>query len=316
VRRTLAALGVLAVVVVAAVALLRSTGDAAHAPTRPRPGAAQQAINGPPTPAAIARRPLDVALKDRDDPVRLRLHDPPRGALLFDLDTGRVLWRRDPERVLPMASVAKMMTALVVVAHSEPDDRVRVTKQALAYRGSGLGVLPKGRRIRLEAMLNGLLVASGNDAAIALAQRIGGTVAGFVRMMNEQAARMGLRCTHFSRPDGLQDRGNHTCAADLAALARAVLDQPRLARIVDKPQVVLPFPIKGGKLWLRSHNPLIVTGYRGATGIKTGYTDEAGECIVGTATRHGRRVGVVLLHSPDLAGQSRRLLDAGFDTLG
>jgi D-alanyl-D-alanine carboxypeptidase len=95
-------------------------------------------------------------------------------------------------------------------------------------------------------------------------------------------------------------------------MGRAVLDEPRLAAIVDQRQVVLRFPIKGGKLWLSSHNPLIRAGYRGVTGIKTGYTDAAGECIVGTATRHGRRLGVVLLHSPDLGGQAARLLDAGF----
>jgi len=98
----------------------------------------------------------------------------------------------------------------------------------------------------------------------------------------------------------------------LAAIARAVLDQPRLARIVKRRKAILPFPIKGGKLWLYSHNPLIVAGYPGATGIKTGYTDAAGQCIVATATRHGRRLGVVLLHSPDIGKQATRLLNAGF----
>ena len=95
-------------------------------------------------------------------------------------------------------------------------------------------------------------------------------------------------------------------------MARAVLDQPRLARIVKRRKAVLPFPIKGGKLWLYSHNPLIVAGYRGATGIKTGFTDAAGECIVATATRRGRRLGVVLLHSPDIGEQATQLLNAGF----
>jgi len=91
-----------------------------------------------------------------------------------------------------------------------------------------------------------------------------------------------------------------------------VLDQPRLAHIVKQRKVVLPFPIKGGKLWLYSHNPIIVEGYPGATGVKTGFTDAAGECIVATATRHGRRLGVVLLHSPDIGTQATQLLNAGF----
>jgi D-alanyl-D-alanine carboxypeptidase (penicillin-binding protein 5/6) len=135
-------------------------------------------------------------------------------------------------------------------------------------------------------------------------------------MMNAEATELGLRCTHFSRPDGYSDHDNHSCAADLAALARAVLDQPRLARIVDKAHVVLPFPIKGGKLYLNGHNPLIMSGYPGATGIKTGFTDAAGECIVGTATRHGRRLGVILLNSPNLGQQAAQLLNAGFRVRG
>lgn len=284
---------------------------AATAGTRTAP-LVQQAFNGPPTAEVIARQPLDVALAGTADVVDVRLRRPPRAGLLFDLDTGEVLWRREPERVLPIASLTKMMTALVVADRAEPDERVRVTRQALAYEGSGIGLLPKGKRVRLETLLNGLLVVSGNDAAIALAQHVSGSLPRFVAAMNARAERMGLACTRFARPDGLQDQGNHSCAADLAALARAVLDEPRLARIVRRRQVVLPFPIKGGKLWLTSHNPLILTGYRGVTGIKTGYTEKAGRCLVASATRDGVRLGVVLLHSPDPGVQARKLLDAGF----
>jgi D-alanyl-D-alanine carboxypeptidase len=148
----------------------------------------QQAINGPVSPESIVRQPLDVDLKATADPVRVDFDHPPRSGLLFDVDTGEVLWRRDPERVLPIASLTKMMTALVVVAHSQPDYRVRVTKEALAYEGSGIGVLPRGGKlVKLETMLNGMLIVSGNDAAIALAQRIGGTQGHFVKMMNDQA---------------------------------------------------------------------------------------------------------------------------------
>ena len=104
--------------------------------------------------------------------MRVAFKHPPRSGLLFDLDTGEVLWRRQPDRVLPIASLTKMMTALIVVDRAPPDAKVRVTKEALAYKGSAVGVLPKGKRIKLETMLNGLLLPSGNDAAIALAQRI------------------------------------------------------------------------------------------------------------------------------------------------
>src|SRR4051794_23483984 len=136
-----------------------------------------QIANGPVEAADPGRPPLRLRLSPAGDPVRVRFHDKPRSGLLFDLDTGEVLWRRLPDRVLPIASLTKMMTALIVAQRADPDARVKVTKEALAYQGSGVGVLPRGKRIKLETMLNGLLLPSGNDAAIALAQRISGTVA-------------------------------------------------------------------------------------------------------------------------------------------
>jgi D-alanyl-D-alanine carboxypeptidase (penicillin-binding protein 5/6) len=267
-----------------------------------------QVSNGP----AESRRPLTLRLDAAADPIVVPFKRPPRSGLMFDLDTGEVLWRRLPDRELPIASLTKMMTALIVVQRSKPNDKVRVTKEALAYKGSAIGILPKGKRIKLETMLNGLLLPSGNDAAIALAQRMSGTVARFVKRMNDEARELGLTCTRFSSPDGFEDAGNHSCAIDLAALARAVLDQPRLARIVRRRRAVMPFPIKGGRLYLYNNNPLLRTGYPGAIGIKTGYTDAAGRCLVAAARRHGRRLAVVLLHSPDPGKQARQLLDRGF----
>jgi D-alanyl-D-alanine carboxypeptidase len=190
-----------------------------------------------------------------------------------------------------------------------------VTKQALAYRGSGVGLLPLGRRIPVGTMLHGLLLPSGNDAAIALAQRTAGGVPQFVALMNQRAKAMGLVCTRFSSPSGFADRGNHSCAADLAALARAVMRVPRLAAIVRRRQAVLRFPIKGGRIYLYNNNPLLRMGYRGATGVKTGYTDAAGHCLVATASRGRKRLGVVLLHSPDTGTQATKLLDRGFAAL-
>ena len=267
--------------------------------------------------AGTAPSPLAVRLEDANDRVRIAFSKPPRSGLLFDIDTGRVLWRRDPTRVLPIASLTKMMTALVVVDRLPRRARAPITKEALRYRGSGVGLLPRGKRIPVDTLLHGLLLPSGNDAAIALAQRAGGgTVAGFVKAMNARAQRMGLLCTRFSAPDGLRDRGNHSCAGDLAALARAVLRVPRLARIVRRRQAVLPLPIKGGKLYLYNSNPLLRMGYRGATGLKTGYTHAAGRCLVATARRGRVRLGVVLLNSRDPASQARKLLDRGFRLSG
>lgn len=284
----------------------------------PAPGAAQpaaprtplQVANGP-LPVAPATRPLTARL-DRPDRLRLEFKRPPRSGLLFDLDSGEVLWRRDPTRVLPIASLTKMMTALVVTDRLSARDKARITPLALNYRGSGVGLLPRGKRVRVESLLYGLMLPSGNDAARALAQRAGGTLRGFVGLMNARATQMNLACTRFSSPDGFINRGNRSCAADLAAIARAVLDRPRLARIVRTRQAVRRFPVKGGKLYLTNNNPLLRMRYRGTLGVKTGYTRASGRCLVGAVRRGGRRLGVVLLDSPDPATQARKLLDRGF----
>ena len=289
------------------------------------PGPPQAASEPPPAPGPMldsgtaplagggtAPSPLAVRLDGSPDSVRMRFKDPPRAGLLFDLDTGQVLWRHRPERVLPIASLTKMMTALVVVDRLRRGTRVPITKEALAYTGSGVGLFKRGRRIDLRVMLHGLLLPSGNDAAIALAQRAAGSVRRFVALMNARARSMGLACTRFSSVSGIRDRGNHSCAPDLAALARAVLREPRLARIVRRRSAVLPFPIKGGKIYLYNNNPLLRAGYRGTTGVKTGYTEAAGRCLVATVKRKGRHLGVVLLASPDPGRQATRLFDRAF----
>jgi D-alanyl-D-alanine carboxypeptidase (penicillin-binding protein 5/6) len=263
-----------------------------------------------------APSPLAVRLDLGGDQVRVKFKKPPRAALLFDLDTGRVLYRRHPTRKLRIASLTKMMTGLVVVDRVKPGSKVRITNEALHYRGSAVGVLPRGKWIGVNTMLYGLLLPSGIDAAIALAQRAaGGSVKRFVRYMNDKAADLGLECSRFGTPSGYEDKGNHSCAADLAAIARAVLREPRLARIVRRRQAVLPFPIKGGKLYLTNHNPLLRQRYPGTTGLKTGYTNAAGPCLVATARRDGVKLGVVLLNSPNPGKQAMQLLNRGFKFL-
>lgn len=257
-----------------------------------------------------ARSPAPVRLTG-GNAFELPFKKPPRAVLLFDVDDGRVLFRREPERVLPVASLTKIMTALAVVEESRPDEKVRVTKAALKYQGSGVGVLPKGKQVRLEALLNGLMLVSGNDAAIALADHVSGSERQFVRLMNEKARLWGLSCTRFASSHGLE-KGNRSCAADLAVLTRLAMRNPRITGIVRRKQATLRFPIKGGRLYLYGHNPLIRAGYRGAIGLKTGYTDEAGRCFVGVARRDGRTLGVVLLDSSNPVNHAKALLDRGF----
>jgi D-alanyl-D-alanine carboxypeptidase (penicillin-binding protein 5/6) len=278
----------------------------------PAPGPLIDSGTAPLAGGGTAPSPLAVQLQGVPDVVRVDFKKPPRSGLLFDVDTGRVLWRHRPEQVLPMASLTKMMTALVVVDRLPEGASVPITGEALAYTGSGVGLFPRGKLIGVGVMLHGLLLPSGNDAAIALAQRVGGTVRRFVAMMNARARAMGLACTRFASVSGIRDRGNYSCAPDLAALARAVLREPRLARIVRRRSAVLQFPVRGGRIYLYNNNPLLRAGYRGTTGVKTGYTQAAGRCLVATARRGSRRLGVVLLDSPDPGRQAQRLLDRGF----
>jgi D-alanyl-D-alanine carboxypeptidase len=235
----------------------------------------------------------------------------PKAGVLFDVHTGRVLWRHDAGKELPIASLTKMMTALIIARRHKPDEPVLITPQALAYEGSGVGVLPKGKKVPLKDLFYGLLLVSGNDAAIALAQHDAGTVGAFVRRMNAWRKRLGLRCSRFSTPSGILDRGNHSCAADLATLARADLADPWIRRVVGQREARFPFPIKGNYLDLYNNNPFIIEGMKGITGLKTGYTEAAGRCYVITQQVDRHELGVVLLNTPNPIDQVPALLHAG-----
>ena len=158
-----------------------------------------------------------------------------------------------------------------------------------------------------------MLFRSGNDAAVALAEHVAGSVNRFVVRMNAEAAKLGMGCTRYSSSSGYLNANNFSCAADLAVLAHVDLEQPRLASIVRTLSAKLPFPIKGGHLYLYNNNPLLIYHYPGLTGLKTGWTEAAGRCLVATAERHGVRLGVVVLHSADPGTQAKQLLDRGFE---
>ncbi len=249
------------------------------------------------------------------DPLHLAFRHPPRAGLLINLNTGQVLWQRNPLLHVPIASLTKMMTALLTVKSTAPRQPVLITKAAIETSGSKVGVLPLHRHVSVESLLYGLLLPSGNDAAVALAIHVAGSVGAFVEEMNRQAAELGMGCTRYSSPSGFYNDGNFSCAADLALLAHVDLAQPRIARVTHTLSAVIPFPIKGGKLYLYNNNPLLIYHYSGTTGMKTGYTLAAGRCLVGTAERDGVRLAAVVLNSTEPGKQAARLLDAGFDEI-
>jgi D-alanyl-D-alanine carboxypeptidase (penicillin-binding protein 5/6) len=322
-RRRAIGLGALALALLAAVAVataLSKTGAHGSATSSTSKAARPRAKTLAAPVLSASGLPLakpGLALKGiglpEQDAVHIAFHSPPRAGVLFNLSTGQVLWQRNAFTRLRVASLTKMMTALLTVESAPPNARVLITKQAVNSAGSKVGVLPLGRHVRLETMLYGLLLPSGNDAAVALAQHVAGSVSRFVRRMNSEAAKLGMSCTRYSSPSGYVNAGNFSCAADLAILAHADLQQPRLASIVRTYSAALPFPTKGGKLYLYNNNPLLIYHYPGLTGLKTGFTDAAGRCLVATAERHGVRLGVVVLHSRNPGTQARQLLDRGFE---
>ena len=258
-----------------------------------------------------APNPLAVERRASPPPLAVRFRDPPRAGLLFDVRSGEVLWALNPARRAPIASLTKMMTGLVIAARHRARERVLISPRATRYAGSGIGVLPAGRRVPLGPLLYGLMLVSGNDAAIALAQHDAGGQDAFIARMNQTARGARLGCSHFTSPSGIRDRGNYSCPYDLATMARMVLADPWLRRIVATRRARFRFPIKGGVLDLFNINPFIARRDPGVTGVKTGLTTKAGRCYVITAKIGGRHLGVVLLDTPDPLRQVPRLLQAG-----
>jgi serine-type D-Ala-D-Ala carboxypeptidase (penicillin-binding protein 5/6) len=254
-------------------------------------------------------------------PVSYRFKHPPLAGVLFDVKGGAVLWQRHPHLEHPIASLTKMMTALMVANRDRPGEDVKVSAKAAQTSGSATGLLPRGKKVPLEALLQALIMISANDAAVALAEHDGGTVTRFVKQMNRQAKWMALTCTHFSTPNGLRDRNNYSCPLDLAELARADLANPRIAQIAQTRYAKPRFPIKGKHLYLSNNHYFLQRGLTGlpqaqVTGLKTGFTDPAGRCYVTTARIGGHQLGVVLIHSPDPITQVPALLRAGFEEVG
>lgn len=225
-------------------------------------------------------------------------------AIVVDADTGRVLYEKDAEHRALIASTTKIMTALVTCEQCNVLDRVRIPEEAVGIEGSSM-YLQAGEILTIQELLYGMMLHSGNDAATALAIYCGGTVDGFVKMMNEKADKLGLENTHFQNPHGLDALDHYSTAADLAVLAAYAMRNPIFRSTVSTKQ------IKVGNRVLRNHNKMLWK-FEGADGVKTGFTRAAGRILVSSASREGRRLVAVTINAPDDWEDHRSMLEKGF----
>ena len=225
-------------------------------------------------------------------------------AIVVDADTGRILYEKDADSRSLIASTTKIMTALVVCEQCNVLDRMRIPKEAVGIEGSSM-YLQEGEILTVQELLYGLMLHSGNDAAVALAIYCGGTVEGFAQLMNDKARQLGMRGSHFQNPNGLDAPDHYSTARDLAILASYAMENPVFRQTVSTKTVAV------GQRYLRNHNKLLWQ-LEGADGVKTGYTRAAGRILVSSCTREGRRMIAVTINAPDDWNDHSILLNQAF----
>ena len=225
-------------------------------------------------------------------------------AILLDATTGRVLYEKQADSQSLIASTTKIMTALIVCEQCNVLDRMRIPKEAVGIEGSSM-YLQEGEILTLQELLYGLMLRSGNDAAVALAIYCGGTVEGFAELMNDKARQLGMYNSHFVNPNGLDAPGHYSTARDMALLAAYAMENSIFVRIVSAKSVTI------GNRVLQNHNKLLWQ-MEGADGVKTGYTKAAGRILVSSAVREGRRLICVTINAPNDWSDHKKLLEEGY----
>jgi D-alanyl-D-alanine carboxypeptidase (penicillin-binding protein 5/6) len=233
------------------------------------------------------------------------------GASLIDVESGRILYNKMGDSPMKIASLTKIMTAIVAIEYGNLSDMVKVGKNAYAKEGSSI-YLKLGEEMSLSNMLYGLMLRSGNDAATAIAEHVGGSVEGFAYLMNEKAQLIGMTHSHFNNPSGLDDKGEHYASAnDMAKLAAYALKNPVFQDIVKTRQKKVPNPNeKWDYVWFNKNKMLAM--FEGADGVKTGYTKLAKRCLVSSATRGGQQLVAVTLNDGDDWADHAKMLQYGF----
>lgn len=220
-----------------------------------------------------------------------------KSAILIDADSGRVLYEKNAYEKRGMASTTKIMTAIVALENTSYDDIVTVSHLAASTEGSSM-YLNSGEKIRMESLLYGLMLNSGNDAATAIAEHISGNTKDFARLMNEKAEKIGLKSTSFANPHGLDNENHYSTAYDMAMLARYAMKNEKFAEIVSTKRKAVELNGTENSRYLKNHNRLL-SSYRYCTGIKTGFTKACGRCLVSSAEKDGVKLIAVTLNAPD-----------------
>ena len=223
---------------------------------------------------------------------------------MLDAQTGRVLYAHAENDRALIASTTKIMTALIICEQCNVLDRMKIPKEAVGIEGSSM-YLQEGEVLTLQELLYGLMLRSGNDAAVALAIYCGGTVEGFAQLMNDKAHRLGMENTHFVNPNGLDAPGHYSTAKDMAILAAYAMENPIFRQTVSTKSVTT------GNRVLQNHNKLLWR-VEGADGVKTGFTKAAGRILVSSTTRQGRRIIVVTMDDPNDWLDHERLIEDAF----
>lgn len=234
-----------------------------------------------------------------------------QAAILMDVASGRVLYEKNADEKKPIASITKIMTAIIAIEHGHLDDMVTISREAARMEGSSI-YLKEGEKMKLHHLLYGLMLRSGNDAAVAIAEHIGGSVEGFAVLMNEKAQYLGMTNSHFVNPSGLDAKDHYSTARDMAKLTVYALRNDVFKAIVATKAIQVPNP---GEKWDRKwyNKNKMLHFYAGADGVKTGYTSRAKRTLVSSATRNGQQLLTVTLNAPDDWNDSTALLDYGFN---
>ena len=228
---------------------------------------------------------------------------------LLEAETGEIICEGNGNSRAPMASTTKIMTAIVAIENGRLDKTVTIPSEATGIEGSSI-YLQEGEELTLEELLYALMLESANDAAVAIAIEIGGGVPEFVEIMNRKAEELKLDSTHFTNPHGLDNAEHYTTAADLARLAAYAMNNPIFEKIASTQKKVIPLSDDGSRV-LINHNKLLRL-YKGAIGVKTGFTKRSGRCLVSCAEQNGVRLICVTLNAPGDWNDHRQLLDYGF----